>query len=411
MSKRANSYYKHNGDRKQQKSDIYSESDTEKNENIIPDLKEIKKIFERECSAYTDQPYTPAIMPSVDVIVVFGDIHGDYEIAIDMFKSANLIQYNRIERDYDWIGNKTYVVQVGDQVDRCRPQIGGPPCKDSRATDNDEDSDVKILKLFNRLDKQARKNGGMVISLLGNHELLNATGYMNYVSYEGLKGFEDYVDPITKKSFSNGMEARIHAFKPGNEYGKLLACTRYPAVIIGSNVFVHAGIIDALITKLDISGPSDIENINVKMRLWLLGIIDKSHIDHIIDSRDLDSMFWTRFLGKIPPGTPLDSKVCQAHLSKALDIFRICDEDGDVKMMIGHTPQSFMYSDDINSTCGGKIWRVDNGSSKAFDSFDEPYAKSGKRVRSISRRAQYLKIINDNEYYICDANNCRTERI
>jgi hypothetical protein len=385
-----------------------------KKKNKSYDIQDIKKIFNDKCSKY-NVPYVPAIMRKVDKIIVFGDIHGDYETAIEMLNAAKLIKYNDQDKDYEWMGGNTYVVQVGDQIDRCRPEFhhlhkpNGMKCSNPNATENDEHSDIKILELFTKLDLEARKVGGMVISLLGNHELLNASGYMNYVSHAGLEGFNNYKDPKEPdKTFENGTEARIHAFKPGNEYATLLGCTRYPAVVIGSNIFVHAGIIDGLLEDLKITGPSDIEQINIKLRLWLLGVIDKSNISHIIDSADCNSMFWTRVLGKIKPGVPLDSAVCQKNLSKVLDIFHVHD-GGKLRMMIGHTPQSFMYSDDINSTCGNRIWRVDNGSSKAFDSFDTEYSNNKKR--SISRRTQYLMILNDNEYHVCDSEKCNEEKV
>jgi len=370
----------------------------------IGNVEEIKKIFEKECSAY-GTTYHPVVFDAVDKIVVFGDIHGDLELAIDMLQAAKLIDDN-----YDWIGKDTYVVQVGDQVDRCRPLPGGPVCKESSATKNDEHSDIKIMELYNKLDRQAqavKPKPGRVISLLGNHELLNATGFLNYVSYEGLKGFENYEDPKTGEIFTDGMEGRTHAFSPGNQYGKMLGCTRFPAVIIGSNIFVHAGIIDGLIDDQNIRNVNDLEKINIKLRMWLLGLMEESCVSQIIDNRDTNSMFWTRALGKIKPGVPLDAPECMDNLSKALKIFHMVNDKGNVRMMIGHTPQSFLYSDDINSTCSNRIWRVDNGSSKAFDSFDSEMLIHNSKIDS--RRTQYLLILNDSEYFVCDKDECKKE--
>lgn len=365
---------------------------------------DIDEIFEKECKDF-GVTYHPVVFDAVDKIVVFGDIHGDFAVAIEMLQAANLI-----DDKYNWIGKDTYVVQVGDQVDRCRPTPGGPVCKEALATKNDEDSDVKIMELFNKLDRQARSvkpKPGRVISLLGNHELLNATGFMNYVSYEGLKGFENYQDPVTGQTFEDGMQGRIHAFSPGNQLGKMMGCTRFPAVIIGSNIFVHAGIVDGLINDMNIKTVDDLEEINIKLRMWLLGLMEESCVTQIIDNRDINSMFWTRALGKIKPGVPLDSPECMDNLSKALKIFHMADNHGRVRMMIGHTPQSFLYSDDINSTCGGKIWRVDNGSSKAFDAFDPELLRHNTKINS--RRAQYLLILNDSDYFVCDSFGCKEE--
>ena len=341
--------------------------------------------------------YIPAILPAKRRIVVFGDIHGDLETAISMLKSSKVVK-ELPNKKLRWVGGDTYVVQVGDQIDRCRP-IGNMLCSNKHTTNNDEASDIKILELFTDLHKEAVKHGGAVISLLGNHEIMNAVGNMDYVSHLGLKDFENYVDPNDpSKRFTSGMHARAHAFKPGNEYGKYLGCNRLPAVVIGSNIFVHAGIVDGLIRQIGLSGNIDFETINRAIRAWLLGLLKTKYIKDIINSTK-HSMFWTRILGKIPPDVPLDNPVCSKHISKVLKMFNV---NG---IIIGHTPQSFIYSDDINATCGGKVWRVDNGSSSAFNNFDKGFLETGNIAHS--RRVQYLEIINDRCYRICDEFGCK----
>jgi len=361
--------------------------------------KEEKKFIEDEFpSMCPGHQYVPAIIEAKKRICVFGDIHGDWALAIEMLKAAKLI---KIKKDrIKWIGSDTYVVQVGDQIDRCRP-VPGMRCDNPNTTPNDENSDIKIIELFNELNLQAIKVGGAVISLLGNHEIMNAMGQIEYASYQGIKQFESYVDPKNPGiKFKNGREARIHAFGPGNEYGKLLGCTRLPAVIIGTNIFVHAGIVDALINEISLNGLEDFEKINVKIRRWLLGFLDQNYVEHIIKFSK-NSMFWTRILGKIPPGTSMNNPMCMDNIKNVLSMFNVGS------MVIGHTPQSFLYSEDINSTCDNKIWRVDNGSSAAFNVFDAKMSKTG--IKSTSRRTQYLEIRNDSEYYVCDATQCHKE--
>jgi hypothetical protein len=351
--------------------------------------------FPALCSPYK---YVPAIMSAKKRVIVFGDIHGDYNLMINMLTRAKLIM---IQNDkIKWIGGDTYVVQVGDQIDRCRP-LPGLPCNDPRATINDENSDIKIMETFNDLSLQADLVGGAVISLLGNHEILNALGQFQFVSYQGIKQFENYVDPdFPDKKFVNGKEARRFSFQPGNNYARMMGCTRLPAVIIGSNIFVHAGIVDGLIEEIKMKGLNDFEKINIKIRKWLLGLLDKDYVEHIIKYSD-NSMFWTRLLGKIPPGVSLDHPKCMNNLQNVLSLFKVGS------IIIGHTPQSFMYNDDINSTCDGKVWRVDNGSSAAFNAFDNDYTKTG--ISNESRRMQYLEIIDDTNYFICDGTTCKKE--
>lgn len=409
--------------------------------NHVEDFKNNE--FKAHCNDYS---FTPFIYPKVKRIVVFGDIHGDYEMIIKLLQLsgvAKIINQKKISRtktqsvkinstnsikpkkskrskkklsggnkstDYDisisenitedeieyemeWIGDDTFVVQVGDQIDRCRPN-GTYTCDHPKAIqEGDEDSDTKILKLFTNLHEQAVKDGGAVISLLGNHELLNAIGEVQYVSFKGLKNMlKKY--KIEGIDFEDGIEARKHAFKPGNEYGKFLGCTRNATVIIGSNLFVHAGIVDTLVNELEFTGYIDVEQVNILIKKWLLGLVQTNKVSNLIRSQD--SMFWTRVLGSIPSGVPVDYPSCSDNISKVLKLFNVD------KMIIGHTPQSFLFNKDINGTCGDKIWRVDNGCSSAFDMFDENYKKY--KQKHPNRRLQYLEIIDDTEYHVYDEN-------
>jgi hypothetical protein len=356
------------------------------------DKSKFADIYKKMCSSHL---YTPAIIPKQSRVVVIGDIHGDLESAVKMLLISGVVKKDG--HRLKWIGGSTYVVQVGDQIDRCRP-IGNMTCGNKHTTFNDEASDIKILELYTNLHTQAVKSGGAVISLLGNHELLNATAHMDYVSYEGRKQFDKYIDPDKPElKFNSGHDARVHAFKPGNQYGKYLGCTRLPAVIIGSNIFVHAGLVDGLISSIGLTGNNDFEVINQSIRLWLLGMLHEDYIKEIISGSKY-SMFWTRILGKIPPGVSLDNPVCSEHISKVLQMFNIGG------IIIGHTPQSFLYNDDINSTCSNKVWRVDNGSSAAFSKFDREFLNTGHATHS--RRVQYLEIIDDKEYRVCDEKGC-----
>lgn len=384
------------GKRKKSKKKDYKNYDFKRqqlNEHTVYELNHyidrknfIENEYPKECPNYL---YTPAILPAVPRLIALGDIHGDYNLAIDMLKKANLIDLSN--GNITWIGGNTVVVQVGDQIDRCRP-IGNLTCENPMTTYNDEGNDTKILRLFTDLDIQARSQGGMVISLLGNHELMNSMGLMNYVSNKGMEEFNNYKDNKKPElAFNNSMEARIHAFKPGNEYGKFMGCTRLPAVIVGSNLFVHAGIINMLVEYLKVNVQDDLETINIAVRKWLLGMLNKEYVNNIV-SAGKTSMFWTRVLGSIPPNMNFNNNLCSDHISNVLEIFKVNN------LVVGHTPQSFIYSNGINSTCDNRVWRVDNGSSKAFHKFDQEFLRTGNIMSS--REAQVLEIINDTTFNV-----------
>ena len=81
-------------------------------------------------------------------IVAVGDVHGGYEEFTAVLRMAGVIDAaNR------WTGGKTHLVQTGDIPDR------GP---DSR----------KAFDLLMTLEREAKKAGGQVHALIGNHEAM-----------------------------------------------------------------------------------------------------------------------------------------------------------------------------------------------------------------------------------------------
>jgi hypothetical protein len=349
------------------------------------------QMFKQDCSGYD---IVPTILPKAKRIFVLGDVHGDFEMVIKLLKMAKVInEYN------EWIAKPdTIVVQVGDQVDRCRPYKY--TCDVKEATVDDENSDVKILEFFTELDKKAQLNNGRVISLLGNHEILNSMGIMNYVSYKGRNDFTD-IDPITGKEIITGIKGRKEAFKPGGRLANFMACTRVSCIIIGSNIFVHAGIVPLLIEKYNIQDAKGLGGINTVIRKWLLNqIVDKSiknEMNTLLNDIDT-SPFWPRILGYIPPNAKMDHTSCATYLKPVLEKIKI----GKIgNMIIGHTPQFHTHETGINSACDNKLWRVDIGASKAFEMFDEE-AQKHKGVISEGRRLQVLKIKDDDKFSIID---------
>ena len=98
--------------------------------------------------------------PSTDeapTIIAIGDLHGDYDAYESLMKEAGLI--NRRGR---WTGGDSIFVQTGDVPDR------GP-------------DSLKIIRHLQKLQRQAARKGGKVVTLVGNHEAMNVTGDLRYV--------------------------------------------------------------------------------------------------------------------------------------------------------------------------------------------------------------------------------------
>jgi hypothetical protein len=103
----------------------------------------------------------------VERIVAIGDLHGDYEQYVRVMQSAGLLDSRG-----RWDGGATHLVQTGDITDR------GP---DSR----------KIIDHLVKVSRQARRKGGAVHMLIGNHEAMNVTGDLRYVhagEYQAFQG-------------------------------------------------------------------------------------------------------------------------------------------------------------------------------------------------------------------------------
>ena len=102
----------------------------------------------------------------IERIVAIGDVHGDYNSYLTTLQEAGVVN-----RRGKWVAGNTHLVQVGDIPDR------GPDT-------------LKIIGHLQKLEKQARKAGGQLHLLIGNHEYMNIIGDLRYVhpgEYEAFK--------------------------------------------------------------------------------------------------------------------------------------------------------------------------------------------------------------------------------
>ncbi|MFT7686433.1 MAG: hypothetical protein ACI9FB_001778 [Candidatus Azotimanducaceae bacterium] len=124
-------------------------------------------------SIYTTVFASNAVFTNVKKVIAVGDLHGDYEQYIRVLKANKLVNAK-----LKWIGGDTHFVQLGDVTDR------GP-------------DSLKIINHLMKFEKQAKKAGGMVHVLIGNHEAMNIQTDLRYV-HPG-----EYAALVTKKSKRN----------------------------------------------------------------------------------------------------------------------------------------------------------------------------------------------------------------
>jgi len=250
------------------------------------------------------------IYKMVEKIVVIGDIHADYEVLITVLKKAGLIN-DKLE----WIGGKTYLVMIGDLVDG-----------KARIDNWTGDSDLKVINFLSKLMKLAKRKGGDVIILLGNHEFMNIRG--NF-SYSGDNGIQEMGGELKRLKYFN------------NQFRKF-AKKCYLAVNIEGWIFSHAGIPPEISKKYSIS------KLNAMLQKYLsneMSLHEDNVFFDIISGEN--GILTTREFG-------FNNVNCK-RLSLSLQNLKANH------MVIGHTVQ-----EKVNEVCNKKLWRVDVGLSRAF---------------------------------------------
>jgi hypothetical protein len=176
-------------------------------------------------------------------IVAVGDVHGAYQPFVEILQTAGLI-----DADRKWAGGKATFVQTGDVFDR------GDGVRDA-------------LDLLMQLEDEAKRAGGSVEALLGNHEMMNMYGDFRDVSPAVFAAFadarsedrrqrayDDYVRLAKRRGIENptprdewltahppGFLEYVEALGPRGKYGKWLRSHKVVANLNGTG-FMHAGI-------------------------------------------------------------------------------------------------------------------------------------------------------------------------
>lgn len=275
-------------------------------------------------------------------VIAVGDIHGDYDAYIAILRAAGLVDTRG-----RWSGGDATLVQLGDIPDRGA---------DTR----------KIIEHLMKLEREARRKGGRVIAMIGNHEAMNVGGDLRYVTpeeyaafatrrskrlrdaqfkadFEVLAEFYRKKDPAltdegVRAAYDNDvplgyLEHRL-AWGPKGKIGAWVA-THDAVVRIGDTLFVHGGISPAYAT-------STIEEINAKVRAALV-----AGGGDILENEA--GPLWYRGLAEETPTAAAEA----AAVATAFGVERV---------IVGHTPQI----DGVKSLHGGLVIIADTGASKAY---------------------------------------------
>lgn len=233
-------------------------------------------------------------------LFAISDIEGNYE---KYYQS--LLANHIIDEKLNWTFGDGHLVLLGDFVDR-------------------GEKVNEVLWLSYKLDCEAKKAGGKVHFILGNHELMNMQGKTRYAD---------------KRYFASALLAgkKIEDFYDSQSFlGKWLR-SKNCMEKIGEHLFVHAGVSDSLIQQ--------------KMDILTINQIAKANIDTPKSSEEAKLImnrygpFWYR-------GLAMDYKYYKKASKEKVDQFTNYFSVDDI--VIGHS-----IAEDICTDYNGKVIRID----------------------------------------------------
>jgi len=287
----------------------------------------------------------------VDKIVAIGDVHGKYTELVAQLQLAGLIDAKN-----QWIGGKTNLVQTGDILDR------GPESR-------------KVMDLLMSLEEQAKKAGGRVHSLMGNHEAMNVYGDLRYVdagewSAFATKDSTKLLDAFWNQSIERGtipkgyprmiwnqdhppgwVEHRM-AFQAEGKYGKWIR-EKNAIVRINDNLFLHGGISPKYASV-------SIKQINEEIRAALRDFTKLEAGMALVE----DGPLWYRGLA--------EGADTHAHLNTVLATHKVS------RIILGHTPQL----KGVGTQYAGKVILIDTG--VAYGGFPEYLVIQNGKIQAVN---------------------------
>ncbi|KAL5990825.1 Synaptotagmin-like protein 2 [Asimina triloba] len=285
--------------------------------------------------------------PSPPRLVAIGDLHGDLHKARQALSLAGLID----PVSHSWIAGTTVAVQVGDILDRGSDEI-------------------KLLYFLEALKRDAARHGGSLLTMIGNHEVMNIDGDFRFVTPSGLEDFRlwahwyqvgnsmkslcDGIDPPVhdvfegipnkfrgvREEFHDGFRARVAALRPNGPIAKRFLSDNQTVLVVGNSVFVHGGLTEDHVTY-------GLERINEEVRDWIIGLKGRTSPGIL---RGRDSVVWSRRYSEE------SEKKCDCSMLEHV----LTTIPGVRRMIMGHTIQKM----GINGVCQDRAIRIDVGMSR-----------------------------------------------
>jgi len=271
---------------------------------------------------------------------------------------------------YEWCGNNSIVVIIGDLIDGSRGQdinFLEKYIEGINTTIHDYNQlEVKILRFINSINKMSLLSGGKIYKLLGNHEIANILGDRAYKNqtFQRLSRVENYY----KNRITGQTETRQLCFQYGNSgYNLLMEGGNGILLKINNYIFVHASIKQvpfSLIKKINniINDPQqNSENIRK-----IFNRFSGKFISGEPELVNMDNLLWDRDIGE-----ELNPKKCNDHINNLYNFFEFSEP---------YTPEQISFVHSIKTFIGHCIQQSNtkNINMKTFTVVDD--ANSNQKV-------------------------------
>lgn len=310
------------------------------------------------------------VYPSQERVIVVPDVHGDYDALYwCLFYAAQVIDEN-----WKWKGGNTWLVMLGDLVDRNRP---GFTFLDEKGWGLGEipGEEIIILEKLYELDQQARRHGGRVFKNLGNHEIMNLMQ-------------QDYTYATPNAKTPNRRE---------NIRKALGECGIFGVLQIGTSLFAHGGVVEATFSSL----PEDANFFTEVQKQTREALQTNTKKEDVGEA--LGSILWDRtWSSKQNVNCTRFAAVMNRLRPYLAELGFHAAANGNLKMFVAHSVQSHKTSGYVpvevvengkhvikfggkleklqgpqgpNALCDGSIWCTDIGMSRAFRSAPNSLSK------------------------------------
>jgi len=253
-----------------------------------------------------------------------GDLHGDWEQFTKILTRLGLATFDGHQAT--WTGGKATLVNTGDIVDR--GENGRP-----------------IYLAYQELAKQAKAEGGEVINIIGNHELMNLQHDFRYVHDSEWSPQGDY----------GGKKQRMDEWSTKGIIGQDIRTRFVAAAVRNSVLFVHGGLSEEVL-RLYGDDAGALDNLNDALRQAIRA--PRAANGHRLFMTD--GPFWNRNLvyGK-------QSEVCP-QIERTLLMLNAR------MMVVGHTPQDA----GVNGRCLGTGYPLILGDTIISRAYEDEHTKA-----------------------------------